>query len=276
TASRARSCPRGRSWRASHIRLTPRSMPRCPATSVAVGPIFAFAKLSSRPRNQADREADMIVDPLNSLAAGTGRSLPANGLSRRRFLQAGAAAGGGLLLSLSLPFANGEAEAADVDGFAPNAFIRIGRDGKIVLTMPYVEMGQGTYTSIPMLIAEELEVDLKQVRLEHAPPNEKLYAHPLLGVQATGNSNAVRGAWQPLRQAGAVARTMLVSAAAKRWNVDPVSCRAQSGEVLHASTGRSMKYGALAAEAARLPVPDNVALKRPQDFKLIGTPAKRV
>ena len=98
------------------------------------------------------------------------------------------------MLSLSLPFATGEAEAADADRFAPNAFIRIEGDGQIVLTMPYVEMGQGTYTSIPMLIAEELEVDLKQVQLEHAPPNEKLYGNPLLaGVQATGNSNAIRG-----------------------------------------------------------------------------------
>ncbi len=198
-------------------------------------------------------------------------------LTRRRFLQVGAAAGGGLMLSLSLPFANGEAEAAGADGFAPNAFIRIGGDGQIVLTMPYVEMGQGTYTSIPMLIAEELEVDLKQVRLEHAPPNEKLYGNPLLGgIQATGNSNAIRAAWQPLRQAGAIARTMLVSAAAKRWNVDPGSCRAQSGEVLHAPTGRSIKYGELAADAARMPVPDSVLLKRPEDFKLIGTPAKRL
>jgi isoquinoline 1-oxidoreductase beta subunit len=145
------------------------------------------------------------------------------------------------------------------------------------MTMPYVEMGQGTYTSIPMLIAEELEVDLKQVQLEHAPPNEKLYGNPLLGgIQATGNSNAIRAAWQPLRQAGATARTMLVAAAAKRWNVDSASCRAQSGEVLHAPTGRRIKYGELAADAARLPVPENVALKRPQDFKLIGTPAKRL
>ena len=158
----------------------------------------------------------------------------------------------------------------------PNAFIRIDRNGQIFLTMPYVEMGQGTYTSIPMLIAEELEVDLKQVRPEHAPPNEKLYANPLLGVQATGNSNAVRGAWQPLREAGATARTMLVSAAAKRWNVDPSSCRAQSGEVLHPPTGRRLKYGELAADAARVPVPANVALKRPEDFKLIGTRAKRL
>ena len=200
-----------------------------------------------------------------------------NHLSRRSFLQAGAAAGGGLMLSLRLPFANGNAEAADAGGFAPNAFIRIGGDGQIVLTIPYVEMGQGTYTSIPMLIAEELEVDLKQLRLEHAPPNEKLYGNPLLGgIQATGNSNAIRAAWQPLREAGAVARTMLVSAAAKRWNVDAGSCRAQSGEVAHGPTGRRLKYGELAADAARVPVPESVPLKRPEDFKLIGTPAKRL
>jgi isoquinoline 1-oxidoreductase beta subunit len=149
----------------------------------------------------------MIRDHLTSAAAGSARS--PSGLSRRSFLQAGAAVGGGLMLSLSLPFAGGEAAAAGAD-FAPNAFIRVGSDGQVVLVMPYVEMGQGTYTSIPMLIAEELEVDLSEVRLEHAPPNEKLYANPLLGVQATGNSNAIRGAWQPLRQAGAVARTMLL------------------------------------------------------------------
>ena len=197
---------------------------------------------------------------------------PASSLSRRGFLQAGAAAGGGLMLSLNLPL--GKAEAADT--FAPNAFVRIGSDGQIVLTMPYVEMGQGTYTSIPMLIAEELEVDLKQVRLEHAPPNEKLYVNPLLGVQATGNSNAMRGAWQPLRQAGATARTMLVAAAAKKWNVDPASCRAKNGEVIHSPTGKGIKYGALAADAAQMPVPQNVALKRAQDFALIGKPAKRL
>ena len=134
----------------------------------------------------------------------------ANSLSRRTLLQAGVAVGGGLMLSLTLPFGNGEAQSADTDGFAPNAFVRIDRDGQVVLTMPYVEMGQGTYTSIPMLIAEELEVDLQQIRLEHAPPNEKLYANPLLGVQATGNSSAIRGAWQPLRQAGAAARSRLL------------------------------------------------------------------
>ncbi len=202
------------------------------------------------------------------------------GVSRRTFLRASAAASGGLLLSFALPGSMHFAVAAETstaEDFAPNAFIRIGSEGPVTLVMPYVEMGQGTYTSIPMLIAEELEVDLKQVRLEHAPPNEKLYGNPaLLGVQATGGSTAMRAAWQPLREAGAVARTLLVSAAAKRWNVDSASCRAQSGEVLHTPTGRSIKYGELAAEAARMPVPENVALKRPGDFKLIGTPAKRL
>jgi isoquinoline 1-oxidoreductase beta subunit len=198
----------------------------------------------------------------------------ANGISRRSFLQV-AAAGSGLMLGLRLPFAKNEAAAAAE--FTPNAFVRIGGDGQIVLTMPYVEMGQGTYTAIPMLIAEELEVDLKDVRLEHAPPNEKLYGNPLLGgIQATGNSNAVRAAWQPLRQVGAAARTMLIAAAAKRWNVDPASCRAQHSQVLHPPTGRSFKYGELAAEAAGMPAPQTVALKRPEQFKLIGTPAKRL
>jgi isoquinoline 1-oxidoreductase subunit beta len=129
----------------------------------------------------------MMLDRTTSRTTGTD-------FSRRYFLLAGAAAGGGLILSLSLPLDADAAQAANAGNFVPNAFIRIGSDGQIVLTMPYVEMGQGTYTSIPMLIAEELDLDLKQIQLEHAPPNEKLYANPLLGVQATGNSNAIRGA----------------------------------------------------------------------------------
>src|SRR4051812_48167550 len=219
----------------------------------------------------------MVTNQIEPQAGFPSPSPSAGALSRRGFLQGAAGVGGGLVLGLHLPAAGNQAAASEAGTFEPNAFIRIGADGQIVLTMPYVEMGQGTYTSIPMLIAEELEVDLKQVRLEHAPPNEKLYGNPLLGgIQATGNSNAVRASWQPLRQAGAAARTMLVSAAAKRWNVDPASCRAQSGEVRHASTGRRLKYGELAADAARLPVPEKVALKQPADFKLIGTPAKRL
>jgi isoquinoline 1-oxidoreductase subunit beta len=195
-------------------------------------------------------------------------------LSRRSFLATTGAVGGGLMLSLSLPL--GRSEAAHSENFAPNAFIRIGSDGQVVLTMPYVEMGQGTYTSIPMLIAEELDVNLKQVRLEHAPPNEKLYANPMLGVQATGNSNAMRGAWKPLREAGATARIMLVAAAAKRWGVDAKSCRAQDGEVIDMATGRRLAYGELAADAATMPIPGNVTLKSPEDFRLIGTRAKRL
>jgi isoquinoline 1-oxidoreductase subunit beta len=215
---------------------------------------------------------------LNHIAqcAPVEQSGSAFGLSRRRFLHTAAVAGGGLMLSLRLPLGRRDAAAADTDGFAPNAFIRIEADGQVVLIMPYVEMGQGTYTSISMLIAEELEVSLKQVRVEHAPPNEKLYANPMLGVQATGNSNAMRGAWKPLRQAGAAARIMLLAAAAKRWGVEVENCRAQEGVVTHVPTGRRLTYGELAHEAANFPTPTNVTLKSPKDFKLIGTPAKRL
>jgi isoquinoline 1-oxidoreductase beta subunit len=218
----------------------------------------------------------MLIDHLQSGAIDSFDTAPVDRISRRAFLKVGLASGGALTLGFVLPSFVSTATAAVADSFVPNAFIRIARDGSVTLVMPYVEMGQGTYTSIPMLISEELEVDLKQVRVEHAPPNEKLYGNPLLGVQATGNSNAIRAAWQPLRQAGASARTMLIAAAAKRWNVDPASCRARSGEVLHPSTGRSIKYGALVADAASMPVPDKVPLKRLEEFRLIGTSAKRL
>jgi isoquinoline 1-oxidoreductase beta subunit len=200
---------------------------------------------------------------------------PALALSRRGFLQA-AAVGGGFILSLSIPLTIAGAGGASAEAFAPNAFIRIQKDRPILLTMPYVEMGQGTYTSIPMLIAEELEVDLKQVQLEHAPPDNNLYANPVYGVQMTGGSTTIRGAWEPMRRAGATARMMLISAASARWSVEPDTCQAQNGEVIHAATGRRLTYGELAADAAKMPVPENVALKKPEDFKLIGTPAKRL
>ena len=200
-------------------------------------------------------------------------------VSRREFLIAGAAAGGGLLLEWHLD-GRPRAAAADPEAtpsvFAPNAFIRIGRDGRVTLIMSQVEMGQGVYTSMPMLLAEELEVGLEQVRLEHAPPDDKLYANPLFGDQETGASSSVRAFYQPLRRAGAAARTMLVAAAAATWNVDPASCRAQKGVVTHSPTGRTLTYGALAVKAAGLPVPAQVTLKDPKDFKLIGTPAKRL
>ncbi|HEX4584250.1 MAG TPA: xanthine dehydrogenase family protein molybdopterin-binding subunit [Burkholderiaceae bacterium] len=198
-------------------------------------------------------------------------------VSRRSFLKATAAAGGGLLLGFGLPARLREGEAAAADStFAPNAFIRIDREGGVTLMMHKVEMGQGTYTSMPMLLAEELEVDLAQVRLEHARPSDELYAEPLFGVQMTGGSTSVRGNWEPLRQAGATARTLLVAAAAQTWGVDSSSCHAERGEVIHGPTGRRLGYGALVDKAAALSLPRDVTLKEPKDFKLIGTPARRL
>ncbi len=200
-------------------------------------------------------------------------------VSRREFLIAGAAAGGGLLLGWRMdggPRLAAAATAAPALEFAPNAFIRVGTDGGVTLIMGQVEMGQGMYTSMPMLLAEELEVGLDQVRLEHAPPDDKRYVNPLFGFQATGGSTSVKGLYLPMRRAGATARTMLIAAAAERWNVEPASCRAERGSVIHAASGRRLGYGALAAAAAELPIPDNVPLKRPEEFKLIGTPAKRL
>src|SRR5262249_28845194 len=196
-------------------------------------------------------------------------------VSRRTFLVTGAAAGGGLLLGVYLPRTIGaKAQVAD-ETLAPNAFVRIKPDDSITLIMPQVEMGQGTYTSMSMLIAEELEVDLAKVGPEAAPPSDKLYANPLLGFQVTGGSTSVMGFWEPLRRAGATARVMLIQAAAAQWNVDPASCRAEKGEVVSPS-GERLKYGALVDAAAKLPVPEKVALKDPKDFTLIGTPAKRL
>jgi CO/xanthine dehydrogenase Mo-binding subunit len=198
-------------------------------------------------------------------------------LSRREFLTVSAAVGGGLLIGVGMSTATENSRAASGDpAFVPNAFVRIAPNGEVTLMFGPVEMGQGTYTSLPMLIAEELEVDMKSVRVEHAPPNDKLYANSALGFQATGNSTAVRTSYEPLRRAGATARVLLVQAAAQRWAVDPGSCRAAHGEVVHASSGRRLKYGALVAEAARQPVPAKVDLKALADFKLIGTSAKRL
>src|SRR5437016_7376107 len=200
-------------------------------------------------------------------------------VSHRTFVKVGAAAGGGLLLSFTLPAPLRRAMAARTPppaSFAPNAFIRIDRDGRVTLIMHKVEMGQGTYTSMPMLLAEELEVDLAQVQLEHAPPDDARYAEPLFGVQETGGSTSVRGNWEPLRRAGATARSLLVAAAAQTWKVTATSCRAERGEVVHAPTGRRLGYGALVDRAATLPVPRDPPLKDPKDWTLIGTPAKRL
>ena len=196
-------------------------------------------------------------------------------VSRREFVSVLTAAGGSLLLGYRVGEGQRVASVASAPGFAPNAFIRIAPDGSITLFMPQAEMGQGTHTSMSMLLAEELEVTPEQVRLEHAPPDDKLYANPLFGEQITGASSSIRMFYEPLRRAGATARAMLIAAAAASWNVDAASCRARKGVVTHTPTGRTLSYGALAAQAATVPVPDKIALKDPKDFTLIGTPAKR-
>ncbi len=218
----------------------------------------------------------MLFDHLTSGADGAGFAPTSRAPSRRAFLKISAAAGGGLLVAVALGRFGAAAFAAEAQEFAPNAFIRIGRDGKVTLVIGQVEMGQGTFTSMPMLIAEELEVDLADVTVEQAPPDDKLYGNPLLGFQATGGSTSVRAFWTPLREAGAAARTLLLKAAAETWGVDPDSLSAEDGEVVDKAAGRKLGYGALAGKAATYPAPDKVALKDPKDFKLIGTPAKRV
>src|ERR1700742_2442359 len=156
-----------------------------------------------------------------------------DGLSRRGLLTGGLA--GGFLLAFHPPVRAVNEPVRPPDDttgkFAPNAFIRIDKTGKTTLVMPQVEMGQGVYTSIAMILAEELDADFSQVTLEHAPPSDKLYGNPVFGIQVTGNSNSIRAFWKPLRTAGATARAMLVQAAAKQWKVDPSTCAAGNGNV---------------------------------------------
>jgi isoquinoline 1-oxidoreductase beta subunit len=200
------------------------------------------------------------------------------GVSRRSVLTAGLA--GGFVLAFHLPVRafNEPVQPPDETAgkFAPNAFIRIEQSGKTTLVMPQVEMGQGVYTSIPMILAEELDADFSQLVLEHAPPSDKLYGNPLFGIQATGNSNSVRAWWTPLRTAGASARAMLVQAAAQQWEVDPASCTTANSVVMHKASGRQLSYGALALAASGEVPPKDVALKKPEDFVLIGKPLKRL
>lgn len=206
----------------------------------------------------------------------TAHDVPAT-LKRRSFLQLSVALGGGLVVPFHAATFAGPASASEADmAFKPNAFVRITNAGRITVVVPYVEMGQGTYTSLTMLVAEELEVPLAKIQVEAAPPDDKLYGNPLLGFQVTGGSTSIRAAWTPWREAGATARTMLVAAAASTWGVAPESCSAQNAEVMHGPTGRKLGYGALADKAATMPVPGKVALKDRSAFKLIGSSAPRV
>ena len=198
-------------------------------------------------------------------------------LSRRTFLTASATAAGGLALAFALPSLS-EAASPATESRTLNGFVRIDPDGRVHLTIPMVEMGQGIYTSLAMLLAEELEVKLETVVLEHAPPNDALYANPILHEQSTGLSASIRGFWRPLRQAGAAARTMLVSAAAKRWNVDPAKCTVRNGVIFDPSAKRSLGYRDVVQAAAqvKLPAIEQIALKPRGKFTLIGTSPKRL
>jgi isoquinoline 1-oxidoreductase subunit beta len=198
-------------------------------------------------------------------------------VSRRGVLQSGLASGLVLGLHLAVRAANEPEQAPDnpAGQFAPNAFIRIDHSGKTTLVMPQVEMGQGVYTAVAMILAEELDADFGQVTLKHAPPDDKLYGNPLFAIQVTGNSNSIRAFWKPLRVAGATARAMLVQAAAAQWQVDPASCSAAAGKVTHPPSGRVAAYGDLVDAAGALPVPKDPPLKDPKNFTLIGKPLKR-
>jgi isoquinoline 1-oxidoreductase subunit beta len=198
--------------------------------------------------------------------------------SRRVLLQSGLAGVFVLGFHVAARAVNEPEQPADStqDKFAPNAFIRIDRSGQITLVMPQVEMGQGTYTAIPMILAEELDADFEKVALVHAPPDDKLYGNPAFGIQVTGNSNSIRAFWKPLRMAGAATRLMLVQAAAKQWQVDPASCSTSNGIVSHAPSGRTVSYGELIDAASTQPVPQDPPLKDPKNFILIGNPLKRL
>jgi isoquinoline 1-oxidoreductase beta subunit len=222
-------------------------------------------------------------------------------LDRRQFFFGAAA--GALIIGLHLPARVAAETPAASDGVALNTWLRIGADDSVTVIVGQVEMGQGIYTALPMLVAEELECDWSKVKVEAAPAGDafkNLYAvkealsggHAdeltgskdwlvtklagILGEQFTGGSSSVRGGYVPLRQAGATAREMLRAAAAKEWSVPIAECTAKAGQILHAKSGKSATYGKLAAAAAKLDPPDNVALKPKSAWKLLGTPVVRL
>lgn len=193
--------------------------------------------------------------------------------SRRSFLKTSAAVTGGLMLGFNLPGTLGEAMAAGTV-HTPNAWVHIADNNVITLLSARSEMGQGVYTSMPMLIAEELHVDISQIKVAAAPP-DAVYVNALLGAQITGGSTSVRDGWLKLRVAGAQVREMLITAAAARWAVDRDLIRADKGMV-YGPKGLKSTYGELAEAAARMPVPEKPPMKDPKDFKIVGKRTKRV
>jgi len=198
-----------------------------------------------------------------------------SGLPRRDFLKVGAAAGGGLVLGFHLPFGGEAVARAAGKPFAPNAFIRIGADDLVTVVVGKAEMGQGVFTALPMLIAEDLEADWTKVRVESAPV-DPAYNHPAFGMQMTGGSTSVWSSWEQMRKAGATAKAMLIAAAAATWKVDPSSLRAEKGFVIHDASSRRLSFGALAETAATMTPPKDVVLKDAKDFKIVGKPTRRL
>ena len=210
----------------------------------------------------------------------------ASDFSRRDFLNATATVGGGLVLALTLPGRGGKPNsaaaaatgapktAAAAAGGQLNAWLKIARDNSITVIVDRSEMGQGVYTALPMLLAEELEINFDVIRIEAAPVGDA-YVNLGNGGQVTGTSNSVQDAWDKLRTAGATARTMLISAAAKRWRVDPASCHAKNGSIVNPS-GKTLTYGELADSAAKEPVPKDVKLKLKSNFDIIGKSRPRI
>lgn len=203
-----------------------------------------------------------------------------NELDRRSFLKASIVAGGALLVGINLPMASraedrfGFSVEPDAD-FKPNAFIRIAKDGKVTIVVGQSEMGQGVLTSLPMIVADELEVDWANVSYEQAPAN-KAFINPVMGMQGTGGSSSVRGLFNPLRKASAQVREMLIGAAAASWGVAADTCKAENGKVLHSASNKSAPYGELLAAAAKITPSDNPTLKDAKDLKYIGKAVKRL
>jgi isoquinoline 1-oxidoreductase beta subunit len=194
--------------------------------------------------------------------------------SRRSFLQAGAAAG--IVIGFHLP-GGGSAAAQGAAPFAPNAFVRIAPDGSVTVIAKHIEFGQGSYTGLATIVAEELDADWGQVRVESAPADASKYNNLAFGqVQGTGGSSAIANSWEQLRKAGAAARAVLVAAAAREWGVPATEVTVEKGVVSHAASGRRAGFGELAGKAAGIAPPDNPPLKDPKDFKLIGTRVPRV
>lgn len=195
--------------------------------------------------------------------------------SRRAFLKAGGTTGAALVVSFALPLSTPRAlAAAGAAMFAPNAFLRITPDNQVTVVCGSSEMGQGVLTAVPMLLAEELDADWKQVRVEQAP-SDTAFNNPIFGMQATGGSTTIRAFYLPMRQAGAAAREMLVAAAARRWGVDPKTLKTANSQVFGPG-GKKLSYGQLVAAAAELPVPAKPVLKQPKEFRLLGKPMRRL